>query len=158
MSHELEAPQDVTKKIKADILRRLMPKFSHVLLKFLIVHLFMSLVALLTCPQFGISLLVKHNYIAHILHDFGPFICSIFCGSYFFLLGSLLSLIFLNADEWRVLKSHYALVSFFMMVITLLTFALLGGAIFELLTLFWALGASLPLMMTGFLSPHSKKA
>jgi len=75
--------------------------------KFILLQVLGALITLSFCPQFGLGLPEGHG-ITHVLRAYGDGVCAAFCGSLFFLSGTILATFVMKQDEvfwiWKRFK------------------------------------------------------
>ncbi len=109
----------VQEKINAE----LNPTSSAVFVKTMIIYIIASALTLTVCPQFGIGPIGGGAGILGFVMKYGHFACGAFCGAFFLSGSALLTAIFMNRAQKRVVEKHYF--GFFVPVALLLLTALI---------------------------------
>jgi hypothetical protein len=137
-------PADVPDLISEQLLVRihsdLNPSAISVFTKAVIIQLFVGLVTLLFCPQFGISLTSSYGIMPYLM-KYGESVCMLGCGALFTSVSFFIASFVLRPEEVRALKQHEVL--HLISIATLFLFALIyfGGEVALTLGLVWMLGA-----------------
>ena len=102
-------PGELGDNIRTEVMRDIDPSTFSVVLKLLVIHLFMSSLTLIICPQFGIGPIGGGNGLMGFVSSYGHVVCGLFCGAFFFS-GSLVvaSLILTNAQKRKIYSNRYA--------------------------------------------------
>lgn len=118
-------PERITQKILLKIKELLNPRFSHILLKILIVHLVVGSLTLVICPQFGITIFGEEISIIRYFMIFGHEVCTILCGVFF--LGTTLSISasILTREEIHKFNEYKSLITFLLCFFSLSVFLIL---------------------------------
>ncbi len=138
---EIKAPEYLRQVVENNIVAKMQINPQLIWGKIIAVHAALATLALATCPQFKIELTSFHSPLLHFFHQFEPWWCSLLCGAYFFLLGSLFSHFLLNKKELNFVANYQHIFHLLMLGLSLSFFALFGSGVFELMTIFWAIGA-----------------
>jgi hypothetical protein len=120
------------------------PARGLVILKVYLFHALGSLVTLLFCPQFGISLTGK-SLLMPLLMDIHPALCFFGCGLLWMIVGQLLTFAFLSLDEHRVLGNTEWGLGLSVIAISLLFFGCLGQVQFDEWLISWLAGGGITL-------------
>ena len=136
MSNELDV------KIKNDIKRRLNPKPLDIILKVSIIHLLSAVFTLAICPQFGKKLFAFDiNLMDYFMMITGPRYCVALCGTFFIGTSFFINSLFLNYDEFRVIRTHRHLTVFMIVLISFGSFIMFDPVLFLESTVLWFIGA-----------------
>lgn len=137
---ESKMPFELKEKIKQEIHERLNPSWSKVFLKLALIQFVVSFFVLIICPQFNLGFF-PHSPLGHLLMGLGDIACNLACGAIFLGTGSLFAIVFMTADELRVLRPKSFLSYTALGIISLLSFMLFGVEFQFMLFGAWLLGA-----------------
>ena len=132
-------PIGLEQKIKSNIHSKLNPPGHWVFLKLSFAQFLASFLVLAICPQFHLGFF-PHSFLGHILMSWGEAYCNLACGAIFLGIGTIFSFLTLNTDELRVLKKNKFIHFPSVILLSLLSFVILGVEIQLLMFLIWALG------------------
>jgi hypothetical protein len=133
-------PYGLEQKIKSNIFLKINPPGHRVFFKLSLAQLMASFLVLAICPQFHLGFF-SHSFLTHILMSWGEVYCNIVCGAIFLGTGTIFSFLFLSSDELRVLKRNQFIYFPTLILLSLLSFVILGVKIQLLMFLIWGLGA-----------------
>lgn len=136
-----QPPKHIEEALFAKIRVALNPDLPLTFTKFFLFHVFGSLVTLLFCPQFGISLIDSLGVIPGYLMKLSPGICFFGCGLLWMVGGQALTYLLFTMDEQRVLSRYRLAGIFTILLLSLLLFGCLGSLRLDEWLLSWALGA-----------------
>ena len=132
-------PDSITSSIVSLVQRDLNPSPALVFLKLSLIVLFVGLLNLTLCPQFGLSF-VRNSGLMEYFMQFGSSGCRIFCGAFFMGTGILVATIILRPEDNRVLHKSALLQVSALGAVSLLAFVALGGEVYFQAALLWFLG------------------
>lgn len=117
-------PAELNSAVHSLVNNDINPNVWSVTFKFLLIHILMSSLTLIICPQFGIGPIGGNNGIVGFIEQYGHIACGLFCGSFFFFGSLVLANFVLSRGQKRVISSHsfgisisLALLSFFTLII-----------------------------------------
>lgn len=134
-------PPEVEAKILSRVRKALNPSVPFAVSKLFAFHVVGSLVTLLFCPQFGLSLLAHAGMPLEFLMRFHPGLCFVGCGLIWMVGGQALSFAFLTLDEQRVLGGLRWGSALSVVLLSILFFGCLGRLQVDEWLGFWILGA-----------------
>ncbi len=136
-------PPDLTAKILDCVRRDLTPSSLYVFTKLFAVHLFVGTLSLAVCDQFGVNPFNTTFSLTNYFMKFGHNFCMTLCGFLFLGLSTVFSKVVLNTNEFIVLKNNTFIQVFFLSILSLIFFLLLGAKMVISAAAFWLLGAVL---------------
>jgi hypothetical protein len=136
----VEVPSGVSRRICHRVKRELEPSTSHVLRKILAIHVVVSAVSLLFCPQLGVG---RGMGIMPFFMPFGELTCAAFCGSLFLGLSSLFTVGLLTSAELRRVSRWGGAYIPLLSALSYAALMLLGASPEWPETLAWVAGSSL---------------
>lgn len=143
LSHKSSVPQELSQKILESIRRELTPTAVFVFSKIFVVHLVIGTLSLAVCDQFGINPFNTGFSLTEYFMTFGHSVCMMLCGFLFLSLTTVFSKVVLNRNEFIVLKNNTFIQVFFLSLLSLIFFLLLGAKIVFSAAAFWLIGALL---------------
>lgn len=141
LTESMEPPPEIGRKLREEIFRALHPSRSLTLLKVFLFHAAGSLVTLVFCPQYGLSLLRPLGVVPDLLMRVHPAVCFFGCGVLWMIGGQALTYRLLTIDEQRVMGNLRWGMALTITVVTILLFACVGSLEWDLWLALWALGA-----------------
>lgn len=139
-SMESKMPIELKNRIKAEIQGRLNPSWSKVFMKLALIQFVTSFLVLAICPQFNLGFF-PHSPLGHLLMSLGDIACNLACGGIFLGTGTIFTVIFMTADELRVLRPKSLISHLMLGTIALLSFMIFGVEFQFMLFGAWLLGA-----------------
>ena len=139
-SMENKMPFELKEKIKAEIHQKLNPPWTKVFFKLTMIQFVTSFFVLIICPQFNLGFF-PHSPLGHLLMSFGDIACNLACGAIFLGTGTFFAILFMTADELRVLRPKSIISHLLLGMIALLSFMVFGVEFQFLLFGAWLLGA-----------------
>lgn len=140
---ESTVPKELSEKILNFVRRDLTPSSIFVFTKILFIHFFIGTLSLAVCDQFGINPFNTSFSLAHYFMKAGHSFCMTLCGFLFLGLTTFASWFILDRNEFLVLKQNSFLQIFFLSLLSLGFFLLLGAKIVFSSGIFWLLGSLL---------------
>jgi hypothetical protein len=119
------------------------PSRQKVLLKLTGLHLAGSAMTLTICPQFGIKLFLSGNGLMDFFMKLSPNFCFVFCGAFYLAATFLLANIFMNYEEWLVLRRTRTLIIASTALLSLGVFMMLSPEVSFYSAVLWLFGASI---------------
>lgn len=143
VASESTVPKELSDKILNFVRRDLTPSSIFVFTKLFFIHLFVGTLSLAVCDQFGVNPFNTSFSLAHYFMKAGHSFCMTLCGFLFLGLTTIVSWFILSKTEFLVLKQNTFLQVFFLSLLSLGFFSLLGAEIVFSSVIFWLLGALL---------------
>ncbi len=140
---ESSVPKELSEKILNFVRHDLTPSAVFVFTKIVFIHLFVGTLSLAICDQFGINPFNTSFSLAHYFMKAGHSFCMTLCGFLFLGLTTIASWFILSRTEFLVLKQNTFLQVFFLSLLSLGFFLLLGVKIVFSAAAFWLFGALL---------------
>lgn len=137
---ENKMPFELKEKLKAEIHQRLNPSWSKVFIKLAMIQFVTSFFVMIICPQFNLGFF-PHSPLGHLLMSLGDIACNLACGAIFLGTGTIAAVLFMTADELRVLRPKSFISHFLLGVIALLSFMVFGVEFQFMLFAAWLVGA-----------------
>lgn len=138
---EIKVPAHLSASILKEVQEDLVPRNTIVFSKLVLTQGFISLITLLFCPQFSLSLTNNHKLFHYFHHNFGPYICMLICGSIFLGIGGLFSSSLLSIAEIKKIKESKVFYYFGLSILALGTLLLFGAKLYFTMTMIWMIGA-----------------
>jgi hypothetical protein len=136
-------PANISKNILNLVYQQMNPSWWVVFGKLLVIQSIAGLLSLLVCNQFGINPFKTGFSLSDYFMKFGHSTCMLLCGFIFLGFGVSASRLFLNNEEFLVIKKNSFLQVFSLSLIFLGVFAAIGAELTFIISLFWILGAML---------------
>ncbi len=136
-------PRELSEKILNFVRNDLTPTSMFVFTKILVIHSFVGTLSLAVCDQFGINPFNTGFSLTHYFMKAGHSFCMTLCGFLFLGLTTVASRFLLDRNEFLVLKQNTFLQVFFLSLLSLGFFLLLGAKIIFSAAAFWLFGALL---------------
>ena len=138
---EVAVPEEVSKRILNSIHRDLNPSAWIVFLKLLGIHSIVGTISLAMCDQFGMNPFNTSFSLSQYFMKFGYSFCMILCGVLFLGLTGIFSQMFLNREEFSVLKKNVFIQTLFLSLFSLTVFIAFGAEIVIGTFILWLIGA-----------------
>jgi len=138
---ETKPPAAISENIFRTIYHDLHPNAWEVFAKLSLIHVVSALVTLSICPQFGIRIFGNGMGLMHYFMHFGPFVCAIFCGSFFVGTTMIIANIWLTAEELGTLRKQRFLQLTALLLLSLGAFIMADADILFGFTAFWLFGS-----------------
>lgn len=140
---ESTVPKELSESILNFVRHDLTPSSIFVFTKILSIHLFVGTLSLAVCDQFGVNPFNTSFSLTSYFMKAGHSFCMTLCGFLFLGLTTIASWFILGRTEFLVLKQNTFLQVFFLSLLSLGFFLLLGAKIVFSSGMFWLLGALL---------------
>ena len=141
MQGHAEPPRQIEEALFEKIRTLLNPSLPFTFGKLFLFHVIGSFIALLFCPQFGISLTGSMGLMGYFMRV-SPGLCFFGCGLLWMVGGQALTYVFLTFDEQRVLGGYRWGALFTILSLSILLFGCIGALRIDEWLLFWVLGAA----------------
>lgn len=138
----IEPPGGITSSIFSIIRSELNPSPLLVFFKLSLIVIFVGLLNLTLCPQFGLSFMRNSGLMEYFM-QLGSSGCRIVCGAFFMGTGLLAATILLRPEDIRVLHKSALLQVSALGAFSLLAVVAVGGEVYFQAALLWLLGSFL---------------
>lgn len=135
-----EPPMELQSRVLSRIAKELCPSIPRSVAKLLACNATGSVLTLLLCPQYGLSLTGAQGVMPWLM-GLHPALCFFVCGLLWMLGGQFLAKVFLSWDEQRVLSGYYWGAGFSFILVSVLAFACIGSLTLDGWLIAWGLGA-----------------
>ncbi len=138
---KVQPPQFLSDKILKQTHERLNPRASIIFSKLLIVHTLVGTLSLAVCDQFGVTPFRTGFSLSHYFMTFGHGFCMVLCGFLFIGLSVMTSWLFLNPDEFRLMKKRSPQHLLLLIALSFVTLKFFGAEVTWGFASLWFLGA-----------------
>ena len=152
LGQNADPPAILESNLITKIRKALNPPLSSILAKLFLFHVLGSLVTLVFCPQFGLSLFAPLGIVPDFLMRIHPALCFFGCGLTWMLGGQGLAYAYFTIDEQRVLGRYRWGTAFTIILLTILLFACVGEIQFDEWFLLWLLGGVVVVIVFNWLA------
>jgi hypothetical protein len=140
-TEQIAPPKSVSDSILMRTKKMMNPSPWIVFLKLLGIHSIFGTLSLAMCNQFGLNPFNTHLSLSDYFMTLGHSFCMLCCGLIFVSFSIIAAWIFLNRDEFSVIKKNYLIQIFSLSFLSLGTFVAVGADVTVGIAGLWLLGA-----------------
>ena len=137
-----EVPSHLSAQVFSHVHKELNPTALSVFAKISLIHFVSSMVTLVFCPQFGISLTSNMGIMPYLM-KYGEGVCMLGCGAVFTGLSFFAASLFLRPEQVLVFHNNRILQLSLLSTLSLGAFLCMGGSVVASLGMIWIVGAVL---------------